>query len=136
MEQYHYLRMGQGLAGAPPTYTQLKVIFVGPIPRPDQEPALNNPDIPEAFEAFVDDDYGAHRMVEEQHDFLHKHYFPRLAWSGLTINPRKSGFFLDSISPVGFKASGQGLWPSCDELQAIRDYPAPQTLRRSTPFCI
>ena len=32
MGQFHYLRMGQGLSGAPQTYTRLKDIFSGPIP--------------------------------------------------------------------------------------------------------
>ena len=125
MGQYHYLRMGQGLAGAPQTYTRLKDIFAGPIPGPNPEPALNNTGIPGAFETFVDDDYGAHRSFEDQFQFLHEHYFPRLLWSGLTIKPRKSGFFLDSISPLGFEASGSGLRPSCDKVRAIREYPTP-----------
>jgi hypothetical protein len=116
MGQFHYLRMGQGLAGAPQIYTRLKDILVRPIPGPNLEPALDNKDISGAFETFVDDDYGAHRSFEDQFRFLHKHYFPRLLWSGLTIKPRKSGFFLDSISPLGFKASGKGLQPSCDKL--------------------
>ena len=97
------------------------------IPGPNGEPALNNTGIPGAFETFVDDDYGAHQSFEDQFRFLHEHYFPRLLWSGLTIKPRKSGFFLDSISPFGFEASGNGLRPLCDKLRAIREYPTPVT---------
>ena len=125
MGQFHYLRMGQGLAGARQTYMRLKDIFARPIPGPNGEPALNITGIPGAFETFVDNGYRAHQSFEDQFSFLHKHYFPRLSWSRLTIKPRKSGFFLDSISPIGFKASGNGLRPSCDKLRAIREYPAP-----------
>jgi hypothetical protein len=89
MGQFHYLRMGQGLASAPQTYTRHMNISAGPIPGPDPEPALNNTDIPGAFEIFVNDDYGAHPSFGEQFRFLHEHYFPRLMWSGLTIKPRK-----------------------------------------------
>ena len=127
MGQYNYLRMGQGLAGAPQMYTRLKDIFAEPIPGPNPELALNDTGIPSAFETFVGDDYGVHRSFEDQFQFLHEHYFPRLRWSGLTIKPRKSGFFLDSISPLGFEASGTGLWPSCDKLCAIRKSPTPAT---------
>src|SRR6266852_1353218 len=115
MGQYHYLRMGQGLAGAPQTYARLKDIFSGPIPVPDPEPALANSGIPGAFEVFVDDDYGAHRNFEDQLDFLHQKYFPRMAWSGLTAKPKKSGFFLDSITPLGYEASKGGLRPSSEK---------------------
>ena len=126
--------MGQGLAGAPQTYTRMKDIFAGPIPSPDPEPALGNTDVPGAFETFVDDDYGAHRTFEDQFRFLHEHYFPRLMWSGLTIKPKKSGFFLDSIAPLGFEASGKGLRPSCDKVQAIRDYPTPRSMDELNAF--
>ena len=66
MGQYHYLRMGQGLAGAPQTYSQLKNLLAGPIPSPNPEPARNNSGIPGAFEVFVDDNYSAHRMFNDQ----------------------------------------------------------------------
>ena len=105
---------------------RLKDIFSGAIPGPNPEPALGNTNIPEAFETFVDDDYGAHVTFEDQFRFLHEHYFPRLMWSGLTIKPQKSGFFLDSIAPLGFKASGKGLRPSYDKVAAITDYPTPK----------
>jgi len=56
--QWQYLRMGQGLAGAPQTYTRLKDIFSGYIPAPDPEACLNKCSAG-AFECFVDDDFGA-----------------------------------------------------------------------------
>ena len=60
--QYHYLRMGQGLSGAPQTYTRLKDILAGPIPEPNAEPALENFTIEDgSFQCFMDDDFGAHR---------------------------------------------------------------------------
>ena len=127
-EQHDYLRMGQGIAGAPQTHTRLKAIFSGPIPEPDPEPTLGNTGIPRAFETFVDDDYGAHASFEDQFRFLREHYFPRLMCSGLAIKPEKSWFFWDSIAPLGFKASGKGLRPSCDKIAAIRDYPTPKSM--------
>ncbi|KAJ5578711.1 uncharacterized protein N7459_007675 [Penicillium hispanicum] len=55
--QFCYLRMGQGLTGAPGTYTRLKDITMGPIPPPHAEPALSEGSID--YEYFVDDDAGA-----------------------------------------------------------------------------
>ena len=134
MGQFHYLRMGQGLAGAPQTYSRMKDLFAGPIPSPNPEPALNNTGIPGAFEVFVDDDYGAHKTFWDQYNFLHEWYLPRLAWAGLTIKPRKSGFFLHEIEPLGLRASRTGLRPSGDKVRAIRDYPVPQNLDEVNKF--
>lgn len=66
MGQFHYLRMGQGLSGAPQTYTRLKDIFSGPIPEPNPEPALSNTDILGEFHYFMDDDFAAHRTYDDQ----------------------------------------------------------------------
>ena len=120
--QWQYLRMGQGLAGAPQTYTPLKDIFSGYIPAPDPEPCLNKCSAG-AFECFVDDDFGAFPSFRLQFDFLHQHYFPRLAWARLTLKGSKCGFFLAKISPLGFSSDGSGLRPSLDKVQAIREYP-------------
>jgi len=122
--QWQYLRMGQGLAGAPQTYTRLKDIFSGYIPAPNPEPCLNKCSAG-AFKCFVDDDFGAFPSFRSQLNFLHQHYFPRLAWARLTLKGSKCGFFLDKISPLGFSSDGSGLRPSLDKVQAIRQYPRP-----------
>src|SRR5205807_1385332 len=76
--QFQYLRMGQGLSGAPQTYTRLKDILSGPVPEPEPEPSLSNTEIPGVFHYFMDDDFGAHKTYGDQWEFLHRHYFPRL----------------------------------------------------------
>ena len=134
MGQYHYLRMGQGLAGAPQIYSRLKDLFAGPIPSPNPEPARNNSGIKGAFEVFVDDDYGAHQTFNDQFCFMHTEYFPRLAWAGLNIKPHKSGFFLDEIEPLELFASRAGLRPSGDKIRAIRLYPMPCSLEEVNCF--
>ena len=100
--QYYYLRMGQGLSGAPQTYTRLKDYLAGPIPKPNAEPALENFAIEDgSFQFFMDDDFGAHRDLFSQWRFLHDGYFPRLAWGRFTLRPKKTGFFLEIIKPLG-----------------------------------
>ena len=116
MGQFHYLRMGQGLAGAPQTYTRLKEVFSGPIPEPNPELALSNTDIPGEFHYFMDDDFGAHRTYTDQWQFLDQHYLPRMAWGRMTMRPKKTGFFLDRINPLGFVLKGEGLRPSEDKV--------------------
>ena len=59
---------------------------------------------------------------------------PRLEWAGLTIKPRKSGFFLEEIEPLGLRASRTGLRPSGDKVKAIREYPTPKNLDEVNRF--
>ena len=134
MGQFHYLRMGQGLSGAPQTYTRLKDVFSGPIPEPNPEPSLSNTGIPGEFHYFMDDDFGAHKTYKDQWEFLHHHYLPRMAWGRMTMRPKKTGFFLDHINPLGFALKGEGLRPSEDKVAAIRDYPRPRDLEELNKF--
>jgi len=131
--QWQYLRMGQGLAGAPQTYARLKDIFGGEIPEPYPEPCLDKCTTG-AFEYFVDDDFGAFPDFKTQWDFLHDHYFPRLAWARLTLKGRKCGCFLDKLEPLGYSSNGSGLRPSLDKVGAIRDYPRPTNLNELEAF--
>jgi hypothetical protein len=83
--------MGQGLTGAPMTFSRLKDLMAGPIPEPNAEPPISGiaPDGNSAFEYFLDDDMEASVSFEAQFWFLHEIYFPRIAWSKLTLFPAK-----------------------------------------------
>ena len=122
--QFQYRRMGQGLSGAPQTYSRLKDFVAGPIPFPLAEPALSRV-CDGSFEHFIDDDFAAHVTPAAQLEFMHYWYFPRLHWAKMTLKPSKSGFLLDSIEPLGFRTKGKGLRPSLDKVCAIREYPIP-----------
>ena len=136
--QYHYLRMGQGLSGAPQTYTRLKDTMAGPIPAPHSEPALETlAGDEESFQYFMDDDFGAFKTFYDQWRFLHLAYFPRLAWGRFTLRPKKPGFFLERIRPLGLVLQdGKGLRPSEDKVAAIRDYPTPTNLEEINKFLL
>ena len=102
--QYCYKRIGQGLTGAPSTYSRLKDLATGTIPAPNSEPSLSHhPRV--AFEFFLDDDQGAAESIEEMLDFLHNSYFPRLAWAGLTLNPKKTRFMTGSMQILGHQCT-------------------------------
>ena len=131
--QWQYLRMGQGLAGAPLTYARLKDLFSGAILAPDPEPCLNRCSNG-AFECFVDDDFGAHTSFQSLFDFLHNHYFPHLLWARITLKDSKSGFFLHNINPLGYESDGSSLRPSLDKGKAIRKSPKPTNLAEMEAF--
>lgn len=123
--QFCYLRMGQGLTGAPGSYTRLKDLAMGPIPDPLGEPALGSEKDSATFMHFMDDDQGGAESAEELLVFLHLRYFPRLAWSGLTLNPKKTTFFSSSIGILGHNCTKSGLRPSVDKIQALMEWPEP-----------
>lgn len=126
MGQMCYLRMGQGCTGGPGTYTQLKDIVTSAIPSPDHEPALTDA-MPEriVFDHFVDDDIGGADSFDHLVEFLHEHYFPRLAWAKLTLNPAKCSFFVPRVKILGHQRDKEGIRPSDDKLGQFRDWPIP-----------
>lgn len=126
--QFYYLRMGMVLSGAPHTYSRMKDILAGPIPAPRPEPGISGSTDRWAYEHFQVDDNGASRDFETQFEFLHKFYFPRIAWAGLMLNPPKTEFWMLKLKLLGYGGSGKGgLRPSIDKIAAIRDYPKPET---------
>lgn len=126
--QYMYTRMGQGLTGASATYGLLKEIFTSAIPAPDPEPTLEDVNHGKVvFRHFMDDDMGGAETFRELFDFLHGHYFPRLSWARLTLNPKKSSFFLAEIEVLGFTKSARGVRPSADKMSAIRQMQSPKS---------
>jgi len=123
--QFAYLRMGQGLTGAPHTYAQLKDLVMGPIPELMGERPLTGESEEFEFMTFFDDDMGATKSFKSQMEFLHEHYFPHMHWAKLVLNPAKSHFFMPKIKLLGLQADGNGIWPGNGKLNAFRDYPAP-----------
>jgi hypothetical protein len=101
--------------------------MAGPIPEPNAEPPISGiaPDGNSAFEYFVDDDMGASVSFEAEFRFLYEVYFPRIAWSKLTLSPAKSSSFMPRVKGLGFVGGQLGLRPSEDKVKAIRDYPVP-----------
>jgi len=123
--QFVYLRMGQGLTGAPHTYAQLKDLVMGPIPEPMGERPLSGETEDFAFMTFFDDDMGANTSFETQLGFLHDHYFPRMHWAKMVLNPAKSHFFMPRIEMLGLQADGRGVRPGNDKLGKFKEYPTP-----------
>jgi hypothetical protein len=72
--QFAYKRMGQGLTGAPMTYSRLKDLMAGPIPDSNAEPLISSiaPDGNTAFEYSLVDDMEASVSFEAQFGFLHE----------------------------------------------------------------
>ena len=111
----------------------MKDIFAGEILEPDEDTRLKRC-TDDAFEYFVDDNFGAFSTFKSQHDFLHNHYFLRLAWAKLTLQGHKCGFFLNKISPPGYARDGIGLRSSLNKAGTIQDYPWPTTVNEVDAF--
>ncbi|KAK6338806.1 hypothetical protein TWF696_009615 [Orbilia brochopaga] len=86
---FGYLRMGQGLSGAPHTYARLQDFVTGHIPARRGEPAISGGTALGAFAHFFDDHLGANVSPAAQASFLHNSYFPRISWAQLTLSPSR-----------------------------------------------
>ena len=82
----------------------------------------------------MDEYFGAHCTYDDQWRFLHLAYFPHLAWGRFTLQPKKTRFFLEKITTLGFVLRGKELRPSQDKVAAIRDYPTPTSLDEVNRF--
>ena len=86
-----------------------------------------------AYESFFDDDTGSNESLEAQIRFLHDHNFPRIKWVRLSLSP-KSAFAMDEVGCLGFSGSPTGLRPDKKKLEAIRDYPTPESAEEIDNF--
>ncbi|KAF2231172.1 hypothetical protein EV356DRAFT_519032 [Viridothelium virens] len=67
----------------------LKIVLEEAIPEPHPEPALPDAMPQAAFACYMDDDVGGAESFDDLFDFLHNHYFPRIAsdlWTQVLFN--------------------------------------------------
>lgn len=126
--QYCYRRLGQGLTGAPFTYSRFVNMVYGEIP-PNKdgigkEPRLDGCHEGLNFAHFMDDSYGSADSFDTLYSFLKNHFFPRVTWARMALNPGKSVFFVRQIPVLGL-VGGNGIRPSDDKVKVIEEYPSP-----------
>ena len=127
-DQYAYLQMGQGLIGAPHTYSQFSDMVFGHLPKTTTVPAqssLIGDHGDWGFSLFMDDHIGAAISFEAMFDFLHHYYFPRAIFGPVYLAPHKTFIFTDQLDFVGFTGDKNGLRPSMKHRERIRHWPTP-----------
>jgi len=68
----------------------------------------------------MDDDCGGSDTFEGLLAFLSNHYFPRLKWAALILNPLKSKFFIDTVKMLGHvRQAGWGICLSADKIAVL-----------------
>lgn len=113
--QHAYLRMVQGLLGAPHTYSQFSDMVFGHLPKTQATPAQSTliGDHGEwGFSLFMDDHIGAAVSFGAMFNFLHRYYFPRASFGPVYLAPHKTFIFADQLDFVGFTGDKNGLRPS------------------------
>ncbi|GFV49873.1 hypothetical protein TNCV_1391551 [Trichonephila clavipes] len=83
--------------------------------------------------AFIDDILIASQNVQEHTTNL-RALFERLDYYGLTIKPSKCTFGVDSLKILGFQVSSEGISPLPDRVNAIQNFPRPNTLTQLRRF--
>ena len=128
--QWVYIRMGQGLKGAPFTYSQFGDMVFGPLP-PNQRGVPRMPTIlgrstKHAFQIFMDDHAGSAKNYETMFDFLLNDYFPRVAFGPIYLSGPKTNLFASNLELLGFEGDSRGIRPSLKHRRKILDWPVPQ----------
>ncbi|GFX12311.1 retrovirus-related Pol polyprotein from transposon opus [Trichonephila clavipes] len=83
--------------------------------------------------AFIDDILIASKNVQEHTTNL-RALFERLDYYGLMIKPSKCTFGVDSLKFLGFQVSSEGISPLPDRVNAIQNFPRPNTLTQLRRF--
>ncbi len=126
--QYAYLRMSQGLIGAPHIYSQSSDMVFGHLPKTATVPAqqsLIGDHGNWGFSLFMDDHIGAAISFEAIFNFLHEYYFPRANFGPVYLAPHKTFVFTDQLDFVGFTGDKNGLRLSIKHRDRIRHWPTP-----------
>ena len=127
--QWVYRRMGQGLKGAPFTYSQFSDLVFGPLPPNDagipRAKTVFGDHGQHAFDVFMDDHAAAGTDYESLFKFLHEIYFPRCVFGPVYLAPSKTYMFSDSITLLGFHGSQAGLRPARKHQDKILNWPIP-----------
>ncbi|SLM34951.1 Ribonuclease H-like domain [Lasallia pustulata] len=115
--QYAYRRMGQGLKGAPHTYSQFTDLVFGPIPQNDVsgEPRMDTiiGDHGNTAMALFMDDYAASATdFDSLYNFLADFFFPRAAFGPIYLNPKKTVVFGINLDLLGFTGGAGTIRPS------------------------
>lgn len=117
---FQFRVMPFGLHAAPATFQRLLDKVIGP----KMEPF--------AF-AYLDDIVVASKSMEEHLEHLQQ-VFARLAEANLQVNPEKCHFGKESIRYLGHVIDKEGIHTDPDKVAAIRDIPAPTTVKKVRQF--
>lgn len=125
--QYCYNRMGQGLKGAPHTYSQFTDLIYGPLPLTKRSEGFWPSAIEDhgscAFKPFIDDHLGASIDFNSMFSFLQNVYLPRMAFGPVYLAPHKMHAFTNLLDLLGFTGDACGLRPSVKHRTMIVDWP-------------
>lgn len=115
---FEYPRMPFGLRNAGNTFQRMMDAILG--------------DLPSVF-CYLDD-LLVSSSPPEQHKSHLRSVFNRLATHGLVISPHKCEFGKPSLTFLGHFVDGSGAFPLQDKVDAIRQFPLPQTVRALQEF--
>lgn len=90
-------------------------------------------ELSEVISCYVDDILIASASFEEHIEHLSR-LFERLKNSGFTISFKKSSFFCDEVSFLGFKLSPDGIRADPEKLAIISEFPCPKDKRQLQEF--
>ncbi|KAF6238760.1 hypothetical protein HO173_003267 [Letharia columbiana] len=78
-----------------------------------------------SFTLFMDDHVRSARTFDDMFRFLHKKYFPRVAFGPVYLSGHKTHLFTDSLEMVGFTGGPEGLRPSAKHRQRAMHWKEP-----------
>ena len=82
----------------------------------------------------MDDHSGSARDFESMFNFLHKQYFPRMAFGPIYLSGPKTHVFVEYLDLLGFQENADGLRPSIKHREKVQNWPVPTTRAKLDAF--
>lgn len=108
--KFRFLRCPMGICNAPEIFHAKMVEIVGDIP---------------GVEVYIDDIL-VHAPTQEAHDARLREVLQRCKKAGITLNQDKSVFSRDKVVFLGHELSEQGIRPSIDKMETVRNMTVPE----------
>ena len=107
-----YLRMRQNLTRAASTYSHLSDIVFRPLPPFDKVfriPTIIGTGKNTSFGLYMDDHLSSTKTFEDMFQFLHKTYFPQVAFGPVYLTGKRTLGFDVKLDILGFEKTNKGL---------------------------
>ena len=116
---FMFTRLPMGLHGSPASLSRVTNFIVRDLP---------------SVIAYLDDLIG-HSKDHEIHLDLLKQLFLRLRRYGLKLQAKKTVLGAESVTYLGYQISKNGIQPGEEKVEAIKNFPPPQSVKQIRQFC-
>ena len=122
LKQFCYLIMNFDLTKKFDTYIKMKNITIEKISKFDIKFALSKTIQNKMYDFYINNNVIDVFIFEFLYIFLHEHYFSRLSWAKLTLNSKKTRFFIKRVQILSFQRDENKIKSFVNKIIVIKNW--------------